>query len=92
MIESLLLAACLYGTQTSCLTSAQAYYKWSGLETEWNNIEGELGPPYRIGSTVAITAYGLFYKEYMRLPTIYNFNLEMDLHNKATMLLYTRGF
>lgn len=92
MIESLLLAACLYGTQNSCLTSAQAYYKWSGLETQWSQFEKGLGTPYQIGSTMAIVAYGLFYKEVLRVPEIYNFYAEIDLHNKATMLLYTRGF
>lgn len=91
MIESLLLVACLYGNQNSCLTSAQAYYSYSGFEQQWREYERGLGPAYRVGSTVAVTAYGLFYQERLTMPTIFDFGADLDLKQKLYVLRYTRG-
>lgn len=54
MLEALLITACLYGTETSCISSGQAYYKYSKLEEKVQiierNLEKELPLLYRTGS------------------------------------------
>jgi len=54
MLEALLITACLYGTSDSCISSGQAYYKYSKLEEKVQrierNLEKELPLLYKTGS------------------------------------------
>lgn len=54
MLEALLITACLYGTQDSCISSGQAYYKYSGLEKQVENfsngVKEENPLLYNVGS------------------------------------------
>lgn len=54
MLETLLITACIYGTEASCTTSAQAYYKQSKLEQYVTNfqeeLEDDMGYSYKIFS------------------------------------------
>lgn len=65
MFESLLILACFYGTEASCRTSGQAYYKQSKLEhyveTFQEDFKDNNEMAYKAMTLTAILAYG--YKE-----------------------------
>lgn len=83
MFESLLVLACFYGTETSCRTSGQAYYKQSKLEhyveTFQEDFKDNNEMAYKALTLTAILGYGYTEK---RARGLISSNLGYELNFK----------
>lgn len=88
-VEALLLIACLHGNEQSCLTSAQAYYKYSNLEQITQHIETNIREQHKVIYYTGLVVASATERK-ATIPLVYNFSLSSDLN--TTMLKWGFGW
>ena len=78
ILESILITGCLYGTQTSCQKTGEAYYKYSGYERMISDYSQKIND--KAPSSVKFLA-GAGYMVYTK-------TYRLDLFNKDFWKLY----
>lgn len=84
-LELLLLLACINGNQVSCITSANAYYKYSRLEEVGNKLEEDMRKNHKAVYFTGLAAIGIKDKK-MIVPLVYNTSISAEV--KKTEVIY----
>lgn len=88
-MELLLVLGCIFGNETSCSTSAQAYGRYSGIDKQFE----EYGKKHQEISYMLAVA-GAIKEKRVALPLVYNLYTTLDNDNNTArgMLTFRKDF